>query len=82
VCLRFSTLLFNIRPQNAGQITSVRDFVQLDGLAIAISWGFESPLPHQKRERPGAIRAFFHFAALPLCGAVRGNRSLVVDGPV
>jgi len=31
----------NVRP-----LTSARDFDQLEGLAVAIPWGFESPLPH------------------------------------
>ena len=45
-CVRLSTLLRNIRPQDTLQFTRARDFNQLDGLAVAIPWGFESPLPH------------------------------------
>src|SRR5687767_15847649 len=46
-CLRCSTPLLTIRPQDARQFTSAQHFDQLEGLAVAIPWGFESPLPHQ-----------------------------------
>ena len=34
---------------------------QLEGLAVAIPWGFESPLPHQKQKAP-AIAGVLLFA--------------------
>ena len=40
---RFSTLVLNIRPQDTRQFTSAQRFDQLEGLAVAIPWGFESP---------------------------------------
>ena len=45
VCV--STLLLKIRLQDARQFTSEQVFNQLEGLALARAWGFESPLPHQ-----------------------------------
>ena len=45
--VRCRTLLPNVRPQDTRQFTSAQHFHQLEGLAIAIPWGFESPLPHQ-----------------------------------
>jgi hypothetical protein len=45
--VRWSTLPPNIRHQDTRQITSAGDFNQLEGLAVAIPWGFEPPLPHQ-----------------------------------
>ena len=44
--VRSSTLLLNIRPVDTRQLRSVQDFDQLEVLAVAIPWGFESPLPH------------------------------------
>jgi len=41
--VRYSTLLPNIRPQGARQFTSAQQIRQLEGLAVAIPWGFESP---------------------------------------
>ena len=41
----------NVRSQNTRQFTSARDFVQLEGLAVAISWGFV-PLPAPRRLYP------------------------------
>jgi hypothetical protein len=46
-CVRHSTLLLNIGPQDTCQFTSAPQINQLEGLAVAIPWGFESPLPHQ-----------------------------------
>ena len=45
-CVRLSTLLPNIRSQDARQFISAQQIDQLEGLAVAIPWGFESPLPH------------------------------------
>jgi hypothetical protein len=45
-CVRLSTLPPNIRSQDARQFTSAQHFHQFEGLAVAIPWGFESPLPH------------------------------------
>jgi hypothetical protein len=42
-----STLLPTIRLQDTRQCTSAQQINQLEGLAVARSWGFESPLPHQ-----------------------------------
>jgi len=46
-CVRLSTLLPTIRLQDTRQFTSAQQINQLEGLAVAIPWGFESPLPHQ-----------------------------------
>jgi hypothetical protein len=43
VCVRLSTLLLNIRPLDTRQVTSEQQINQLEGLAVAIPWGFESP---------------------------------------
>ena len=43
--VRVSTLLLNIRPVNMRQFASARDFDQLEGLAVAIPWGFEARVP-------------------------------------
>jgi len=48
--VRSSTLVLDIRPQDTRQFTSAQRFDQ--GLAVAIPWGFESPLPHQESRRP------------------------------
>jgi hypothetical protein len=40
---RCSTRLPNIRPQDVRQFTSSQQIGQLEGLAVAIPWGFESP---------------------------------------
>src|SRR5262245_9448017 len=45
--VRYATLLPEIRPHDTRQFASPRDFHQLEGLAVARPWGFESPLPHQ-----------------------------------
>src|SRR5512138_3065806 len=45
-CVRCSTLLPTIRLQDTRQFTSAQQISQLEGLAVAIPWGFESPLPH------------------------------------
>ena len=42
-CVRCSALLPNIRPQKTRQIPSAQQINQLEGLAVAIPWGFESP---------------------------------------
>ena len=42
--VRSSTLLPNIRTQDTRQCTSAQQINQLEGLAVARSWGFESPL--------------------------------------
>ena len=39
--------MLNIRPQDTRQFASAQQIDQLEGLAVAIPWGFESPLPHQ-----------------------------------
>jgi len=43
---RCSSVLLRNRPEDSYQFASAQHFHQLEGLAIAISWGFESPLPH------------------------------------
>ena len=48
--VRCSTLLPNIRPQETRQFASAQQIDQLEGLAVAIPWGFESPLPHHQIE--------------------------------
>jgi hypothetical protein len=42
-CVRYSTLLPNIRPQKTRQFTSAQQINQFEGLAVAIPCGFESP---------------------------------------
>ena len=44
--VRCNTDLPDIRPQDTCQFTSAQEINQLEGLAVAIPWGFESPLPH------------------------------------
>ena len=61
-CLRCSTPLLTIRPQDARQFTSAQHFDQLEGLAVAIPWGFESPLPHHSI-RPALAPSRFGFAS-------------------
>jgi len=48
--VRSSALVPNIRPMDARQFGHAHDFDQLEGLAAARSWGFESPLPHHHIE--------------------------------
>ena len=50
--MRCSTLLPTIHPQSTRQFASAQQIVQLEGLAVAISWGFESPFPHQVTQGP------------------------------
>ena len=45
------TLLRNIRSQDARRLASALQVNQLEELALARAWGFESPLPHQPRSR-------------------------------
>ena len=47
-CARSSAVLSNTRPVDTRQFRSVHDFHQIEVLAVAIPWGFESPLPHQQ----------------------------------
>ena len=44
--VRCSALLPNIRPVNTRQFASAAQIDQLEGLAVAILWGHESPVPH------------------------------------
>ena len=44
--VRCSALLPNIRSEGTRQFASAQQINQLEGLAVAIPWGFESPLPH------------------------------------
>jgi hypothetical protein len=43
-CVRLRTLLPNIDTQDTRQFASAQQIVQFEGLAVAISCGFESPL--------------------------------------
>ena len=43
--VRSSTHLLNIRSWNPRQFATAQQICQLEGLAVAIPWGFESPLP-------------------------------------
>jgi hypothetical protein len=45
--VRYSTLVPNVRPQVTREFASAQQMNQFEGLAVAIPWGFESPLPHQ-----------------------------------
>ena len=45
--VRCAADLPNIHPQHVRQSASTHQFTQLEGLAIARSWRFESSLPHQ-----------------------------------
>jgi hypothetical protein len=62
-----STLLPTIRLQDTRQFTSAQQINQLEGLAVAIPWGFESPLPHFTRSRSlnaaGRLQALGHRAS-------------------
>ena len=58
--VRSSTLLLNIRPQDTRQFTSAQRFDQLEGLAVAIPWGFESPLPHLNERRSHESKGIPH----------------------
>ena len=42
--VRWSALLPNIRSEDTRQFASAQQIKQLEGLAVAIPWGFESPL--------------------------------------
>jgi len=39
-------------PQDPHQFASAQQIGQLEGLAVAIPWGFESPLPHHHSLTP------------------------------
>ena len=41
--MRVSTLLLDIRQQDTRQFASAQQIDQLEGLAVAIPWGFEPP---------------------------------------
>ena len=45
-CVSCGTLLPSIRAQDARRFAAAQQINQLEGLAVAIPWGFESPLPH------------------------------------
>ena len=62
--VRCSTLLPTIRPQSTRQFASAQQIDQLEGLAVAIPWGFESPLPHQTSLACQAERASSRQASL------------------
>jgi hypothetical protein len=69
-----STLVPKIRQQDSREIASVHDFNQLEGLAVAIPWGFESPLPHHStRLFRFASRRLAH--GRPANGVLRERRS-------
>ena len=55
-CLGWSTLLPTIRLQDTREFTSAQQIDQLEGLAVAIPWGFESPLPHHSTRLPARLR--------------------------
>ena len=85
---RLSTLLLNIRPLDTRQFTSAQRINQLEGLAVAIPWGFESPLPHHcglrlghsttvgSEECPTEVAAVL----IGACIAVRGRACLLRTG--
>ena len=50
--VRCSALLPNIRSEGTCQFASAQQINQLEGLAVAIPWGFESPLPHHSVGTP------------------------------
>ena len=69
-CVRCHPLLPTIRPQDARQSIPAQQISQLEGLAVAIPWGFESPLPHFTRfarsmRRAGLRRSAFALRARP-----------------
>ena len=41
--VRSSALLLDARSQDTCGFASAQQIIQLEGLAVAISWGFESP---------------------------------------
>ncbi len=77
--VRCSTLLPNIRPQDTRQFASAQQINQLEGLAVAIPWGFESPLPHQTSLACQAERASSRQASSEVCRAVA--RRAKADSP-
>ena len=50
-CVRCSTLLPDIRAQDARQSAPAQQIDQLEGLAVAIPWGSESPFRTNLRSR-------------------------------
>jgi len=59
----YSSHLPNIRRISIGQYASAQKFIQLEGLAGATPWRFESSLPHQQLT---AIRRCEMCGAVPL----------------
>src|SRR4029453_2039753 len=55
--VRSSAHLLNIRSQNPRPFASVHPICQLEGLAVAIPWGFESPpyAPSNRARNDGAL---------------------------
>jgi hypothetical protein len=47
----------SIRQQDTRQFTSAQQIDQFEGLAVAIPWGFESPLPHDSTRPSGSLMA-------------------------
>src|SRR5262245_45732450 len=54
---RCSTLLPTMRLQDARQSARTRQIIKLEGLAVAIPWGFESPFPHHSTRGEPIIMA-------------------------
>jgi hypothetical protein len=61
--LRSKALLPIIRPKNTRQFALAQHFDQCVGLAVARSWGFESPLPHHT-SNPAQYRGFSSLGAI------------------
>ena len=53
--VRCSALLPNIRSEDTRRFASALQINQFEGLAVAIPWGFESPLPHQPSLASGRV---------------------------
>ena len=70
--VRSSSLRLSIRSRDPQQFASAHQIIQLEGLAVAIPWGFESPLPHFTRSRSfnasGRLQALGHRASRPAFG--------------
>ena len=45
-----------LRPQDPHQFTSAQRIDQLEGLAVATPWGFESLVPHHSTRLPARLR--------------------------
>ena len=75
---RLSALLARIRPADPRQFASAHQIVRLEGLAVAIPWGFESPFRTNLRshdmQRASSGQATQHHASAALAKSVPPKR--------